>query len=178
MFLRLFFDKSFQGSRIVHIFEDVFCINFLKTLFMIIIASALIFIGYSPMVFANISSKAYVDRIVLSSGFEEKSNKTLVINSSSTDNQYPSAKAVYTHISDISNPHAVTKTQVGLGNVQNIDQTNASNLTSGTVSFPLLPTGAVANTVATGDDARFMAVPTSQPTGTPPAGWAWFWISP
>ena len=32
------------------------------------------------------------------------------------------------------NPHAVTKTEVGLGNVANVDTTNASNITSGTLA--------------------------------------------
>jgi hypothetical protein len=38
------------------------------------------------------------------------------------------------HTSDTSNPHATTKAQVGLGDVPNIDTTNASNITSGTLS--------------------------------------------
>jgi hypothetical protein len=37
------------------------------------------------------------------------------------------------HISNTSNPHSVTKSQVGLGDVANIDTTNASNITSGTL---------------------------------------------
>lgn len=37
------------------------------------------------------------------------------------------------HISNTSNPHAVTKAQVGLGNVPNTDATNASNITTGTI---------------------------------------------
>lgn len=43
------------------------------------------------------------------------------------------------HTSNTSNPHSVTKTQVGLSNVANVDQTNASNLTSGTVAEARLP---------------------------------------
>ncbi len=38
------------------------------------------------------------------------------------------------HISNTSNPHSVTKTQVGLDNVPNVDTTNASNISSGTLS--------------------------------------------
>jgi len=38
------------------------------------------------------------------------------------------------HISNTSNPHSVTKAQVGLSNVVNIDTTNASNINSGTLS--------------------------------------------
>jgi len=36
---------------------------------------------------------------------------------------------VANHITDLSNPHAVTKVQVGLGNVQNIDTTTTANIT-------------------------------------------------
>lgn len=38
------------------------------------------------------------------------------------------------HVADINNPHAVTKSQVGLGNVANVDTTNASNISSGSLS--------------------------------------------
>jgi hypothetical protein len=38
------------------------------------------------------------------------------------------------HTSNTSNPHSVTKAQVGLGDVPNIDTTNASNIASGTLS--------------------------------------------
>ncbi|MBN1325171.1 MAG: hypothetical protein JW974_03045 [Alphaproteobacteria bacterium] len=144
----------------------------------IILSSALLFVICTVPSFAKITSKDYVDRIVSSGGFEEIGNKTTVISGTSTDTQYPSAKAVFTHISDTSNPHNVTQTQIGLSNVQNVDQTNASNLISGVVPFPLLPTGTTANTVATGDDSRFWAVPTTAHTGTAPAGWAWIWIAP
>jgi len=39
-----------------------------------------------------------------------------------------------THVADLSNPHGVTKTQVGLSNVANVDTTNASNISSGTLA--------------------------------------------
>jgi hypothetical protein len=38
------------------------------------------------------------------------------------------------HISNTSNPHSVTKAQVGLSDVPNVDTTNASNIASGTLS--------------------------------------------
>lgn len=38
------------------------------------------------------------------------------------------------HISNTSNPHSVTKAQVGLSNVPDVDTTNASNISSGTLS--------------------------------------------
>jgi hypothetical protein len=37
------------------------------------------------------------------------------------------------HTSNTSNPHATTKAQVGLGDVPNVDTTNASNIASGTL---------------------------------------------
>ena len=39
---------------------------------------------------------------------------------------------LYDHINDTSNPHLVTKTQVGLGNVQNIDTSITTNVVEGT----------------------------------------------
>lgn len=163
-----------ETSRFFEILMNIWCVKVRR----IILFSVAVFAVSTLPSFANISSKDYVDRIVSAGGFEEISNKTTTINSASTDIQYPSAKAVYSHTSDINNPHNVTKTQIGLSNVQNVDQTDATNLISGVVPFPRLPTGTTANTVAVGDDSRFMAVPTSQPTGTPPSGWAWFWIAP
>jgi hypothetical protein len=38
------------------------------------------------------------------------------------------------HISDTSNPHSVTKSQVGLGNVLDVDTTNANNISNGTLN--------------------------------------------
>ena len=74
-------------------------------------------------------------------GKEESRNKTVTLSSLSTDTQYPSAKVVYdtvtdaertialaeqlinntltTHIDNVYNPHNVTKSQIGLGNVDN-----------------------------------------------------------
>jgi hypothetical protein len=92
-----------------------------------------------------------------------------------------SAKAdvstVTAHIDNVENPHAVTKAQVGLSNVENVNQTNASNLTSGTVSYARLPVGTSTNTVAAGDDVRFSTIPTTTPTGTPPAGQVYIWFN-
>ena len=44
------------------------------------------------------------------------------------------------------NPHAVTKAQVGLGNVPNVDCTNASNITTGTLPSSVLPALAIVDT--------------------------------
>ena len=71
----------------------------------------------------------------------------------------------------------LSNSDVGLGNVQNVDQTNAANITSGTMSVARLPVGTTSTTVAAGDDARFDSVPTSQPAGTPPTGRVWVWFN-
>lgn len=44
------------------------------------------------------------------------------------------------HVASISNPHNVNKAQVGLGNVKNVDTTNANNISSGTLSNDRLGT--------------------------------------
>ena len=85
--------------------------------------------------------------------------------------------ALTTHTGNTANPHSVTKAQVGLANVQNVDQTNANNLTSGTVAYGRLPIGTVASTVAAGDDVRFSTIPTEQPSGTPPSGQVYIWFN-
>jgi len=46
---------------------------------------------------------------------------------------------VLNHVSIYNNPHQVTKAQIGLSNVQNLDQRNASNISSGTISQSVLP---------------------------------------
>ena len=71
----------------------------------------------------------------------------------------------------------VTASDVGLGNVQNVDQTNAANITSGTIGVARLPVGTTSTTVAAGDDARFDSVSTTQPSGTPPTGRVWVWFN-
>ena len=80
------------------------------------------------------------------------------------------------HANNVQNPHSVTKAQIGLGNVENLNQTNADNLTSGTVSFARLPVGTSENTVAAGDDVRFNTIATAQPNGTPPSGSVFVWF--
>lgn len=50
---------------------------------------------------------------------------------------------IQAHISSTSNPHTVTKTQVGLANVANVDTTNATNITSGTLPATQLPAYAI-----------------------------------
>ena len=99
--------------------------------------------------YANIPSKGYVDDIL---------------------------SALSGNVS-VSNPHKVTASQVGLGNVKNVDQTNANNLSSGTVAYDLLPVGTDEQTVAAGDDARFDTISTVAPTGTPPPGRVYIWFN-
>ena len=49
-----------------------------------------------------------------------------------------------THIEDKNNPHNVTKAQVGLANVKNVDTTNASNINGGTLALNIIADGLVA----------------------------------
>jgi hypothetical protein len=50
-----------------------------------------------------------------------------------------STTALTNHTTNYSNPHAVTKDQISLGNVQNVDQTAAGNIISGTLDVARLP---------------------------------------
>lgn len=81
------------------------------------------------------------------------------------------------HTENTENPHNVTAAQVGLGNVKNVDTTNAANLTTGTVNVERLPVGTAANTVAAGDDTRFDTIATQSPEATPPVGRAFLWFN-
>lgn len=80
------------------------------------------------------------------------------------------------HASHTLNPHNVTAAQVGLGNVKNIDTTNANNITSGEIAYERIPVGSTEKTVASGDDARFYTIPTSRPNITAPSGTVLVWF--
>lgn len=69
---------------------------------------------------------------------------------SALDGKEPANANIQAHISSTSNPHGVTKTQVGLSNVQNVDQTNASNISSGTLGESYLPSNINAAKIADG----------------------------
>lgn len=86
------------------------------------------------------------------------------------------SKKLDDHIGNVENPHAVTAAQVGLGNVKDVDNTNADNLISGTVNIARLPVGNTGETVASGADARFNTLPTVAPTDNPPDGRVYVWF--
>lgn len=60
-------------------------------------------------------------------------NKPISTATQTALNSKADSSVVSAHISDTNNPHATTKSQVGLGNVANVDTTNASNISSGTL---------------------------------------------
>ena len=62
------------------------------------------------------------------------------------------------HISDTTNPHNVTKAQIGLANVPNIDTSNASNITTGTLSSSILPPIALTTTSVVSSEANQLAL--------------------
>ncbi len=71
----------------------------------------------------------------------------------------------------------VTKADVGLSNVANVDTTDATNITTGTMDVARLPVGTTSTTVAAGDDVRFDTLSTTTPTGTPPTGRVFVWFN-
>lgn len=107
----------------------------------------------------GIASSAYVHQIVSSLGVPAIS------------------EALAAHTVNTENPHAVTAAQVGLGNVKDVDNTNADNLVSGTVNIARLPVGATDGTVAAGADTRFDTVSMTEPAGNPPDGRAYVWFN-
>jgi len=56
------------------------------------------------------------------------------------------------------NPHSVTKAEVGLSNVPNVDCTNASNITSGTLPSSVLPPLAITDTSVVIDQSAQLAL--------------------
>jgi len=66
------------------------------------------------------------------------------------------------HISNTSNPHSVDKTDVGLSNVPNTDCTNASNITTGTLSSSVLPPVALTEVAVYASEALMLAATTEE----------------
>lgn len=66
------------------------------------------------------------------------------------------------HLTNTSNPHSVTKTQVGLGNVVNLDTTNASNITTGTLPSSVLPPVAITTVQVAVSEAAMLALTTEE----------------
>jgi hypothetical protein len=93
----------------------------------------------------------------LTQNYQPTSAKTVTVNSASTDAQYPSAKAVY------------TLTQ---GYQPTTDKTTAISATSTDVQYP----SAKAVYTMVQNDPRFNSLPTTAPTGNPPAGRFYIWI--
>jgi len=56
------------------------------------------------------------------------------------------------------NPHAVTKAEVGLWNVQDVDTTNASNITTGTLPNNVLPPLAIASVFTAANETEQLAL--------------------
>jgi hypothetical protein len=63
-----------------------------------------------------------------------------------------------THRETIGNVHGVTKIDVGLGNVPNIDCTNASNITTGILPSSVLPPLAITDTYVVADETSMLAL--------------------
>jgi len=67
-----------------------------------------------------------------------------------------------THRGLTNNPHTVTKTQVGLSNVANLDTTNASNITTGTLPSSVLPPVALTSVQVASSEAEQLALTTEE----------------
>ena len=83
------------------------------------------------------------NKLNVKSGFYEPANANIQAHIASTSNPHSTTYSqvgaeqananIQAHISSTSNPHSVTKTQVGLSAVPNIDATNATNISSGSL---------------------------------------------
>lgn len=63
-----------------------------------------------------------------------------------------------THEANVSNPHSVDKIDVGLSNVPNIDTTNASNITTGTLPSSVLPPIAITSVTVVANETEQLAL--------------------
>jgi len=60
------------------------------------------------------------------------------------------------------NPHVVTKTEIGLSNVPNVDTTNASNISSGTLPSSVIPPIAITSTYVVSSEIEQLALTTQE----------------
>jgi len=76
---------------------------------------------------------------------------------------YNDAAIVSSHIGNVTtNPHQVTKTNLGLSNVPNIDCTNASNISTGTLPSSVLPPIALATVQVAASQVAMLALTTEE----------------
>ena len=103
---------------------------------------------------SNSSEDDYIkNKPTLSTGDMEKS-----VYDTNDNGKVDTSDALISHSADVTNPHNVTKTQVGLGNVENVDTTNASNITSGTLPSSVLPPIAITDTFTATSEAEQLAL--------------------
>lgn len=74
----------------------------------------------------------------------------------------PANANIQTHIGTTGNPHGLTKADLSLDNVPNVDCTNASNITSGTLSINQIPQAALERLVPVLDQAARFALTTNE----------------
>lgn len=89
--------------------------------------------------------KGWFDSLFVANGITDGTDTTTV-------------NEIRTHIDAVNNPHGVTKEQIGLGNVPNIDTTNASNITSGTLPSAVLPALAISDTYTATNEVEQLAL--------------------
>lgn len=88
----------------------------------------------------NETTRAETAEINLNTAIEAEEQARIQADTTLQGNIDEVGRDLMVHISDMENPHEVTKAQVGLGNVKNVDTTDASNITSGTLSNDRLDT--------------------------------------
>ena len=74
--------------------------------------------------------------------YDLASDATTLANDANT-NAKTANNAINSHIANKENPHNVNATQVGLGNVKNIDTTNATNITDGYLATKIIADGLI-----------------------------------
>ena len=80
-----------------------------------------------------------------------------------TETQETNFETAYTHSNlVVGNPHVVTKTEIGLSAVPNTDCTNASNISSGTISSSILPPVALTTVQVAVSQVAMLALTTEE----------------